>query len=73
MPAVMTTVPVTAIVASHMAPTHHTLRELREAVRALSDNPGPETVDRYLAASRALDPAHVARRRRSAKVLAHSS
>jgi hypothetical protein len=38
-----------------MTPTSRPLGEFRDAVLALSDDPDPENVARYLAASRALD------------------
>jgi hypothetical protein len=37
------------------------LQSFVEAVVALSDNPGPENLERYLAASRALDESRPAR------------
>lgn len=49
-----------------MAPPAGKLREFREAVRALSADPDPSKIDRYLAASRALDQAQPNRRRRDA-------
>jgi len=49
-----------------MAPTARRLREFREAVHALSDDPTTRNVKRYLAASRALDGIRVGRRRRGA-------
>lgn len=47
-----------------MAPAAPKLREFREAVRALSADPGTRNIDRYLAASRALDGAQTGRRPR---------
>jgi hypothetical protein len=44
--------------------TSLTVREFREAVYALSADPGTRNISRYLAASRALDDLRVDRRRR---------
>jgi hypothetical protein len=49
-----------------MALTTPKLAAFREAVRALSANPGATNIDRYLAASRALDDGRASRRRRRA-------
>jgi hypothetical protein len=51
----------------HPHPTSLNLRvEFRNAVRTLSDHPDASNVDRYLAASRALDDGRVRPRRRRA-------
>jgi hypothetical protein len=48
------------------AATTRKLLEFRKAVRALSADPGARNIDRYLAASRALDDVPASRRRRAA-------